>query len=74
MYQELIDGMDRQKCVIIHLRGKGSNDINLKKYVFNRLASGTKINNYLINNMRRILIKSFTDFFHNEFGKDTKSS
>ena len=62
------DGMDRQKCVIIHSQGKESNDIiNLKKYVFNRLASGTKINNYLINNIRQILIQSFTDFFTDEF-------
>ena len=58
------DGMDRQKCVIIQPRGKESRDIiDLKKYVFNRLASGTQISNYLINNIKQILIKSFIEFF-----------
>ena len=65
------DGMDRQKCVIIQLlQGRKSEDIlNVKKYIFNRLASGTQINNYLISNVKQILVKSFTDFFHDEFDK-----
>ena len=64
------DGIDRQKCVTIELRGKEPDYIiDLKKHVFNRLASGTQINNYLINNIKQILIKSFTEFFDDEFGK-----
>ena len=65
------DRMDRQKCVIIQLlQGRKPDDIiNLKKYIFNRLASGTQINNYLISNIKQVLIKSFTDFFHDEFNK-----
>lgn len=63
------DGMNRQKCVIIiQPRGKVSRDmIDLKKYVFNRLADGTQISNYLINNIEQILMQSFTEFFHAEF-------
>ena len=65
------DDMDRQKCVIMQLlQAMRSEDvINLKKYIFNRLASGTQINNYLISNVKQILVKSFTDFFHDEFDK-----
>ena len=64
------DGVDRQKCVTIELGGKQSDHtIDVKKYVFNRLASGTQITNYLINNKKQVLIKSFSDFFHDEFGK-----
>ena len=64
------DVMDRQKCVTIDSGHKESDHIiRIKKYVFERLASETRINNYLINNKKQILIKSFTDFFHDEFGK-----
>ena len=65
------DGMDRQKCVIIQLlQDRRSADIiNLKKYIFSRLASGTQINNYLISNIKQILVRSFTDFFDGEFDK-----
>ena len=64
------DVMDRQKCVTIDNGHKESDHIiRIKKYVFERLASETRINNYLINNKKQILIKSFTDFFHDEFGK-----
>ncbi|MCY3721827.1 MAG: hypothetical protein OXG97_06365 [Candidatus Poribacteria bacterium] len=61
------DGVDRQKCVTIEL--ESDDIIDVKKYVFNKLASGTQITNYLINNKKQVLIKSFTDFFHDEFGK-----
>ena len=62
------DDIDRQKCVIIGLLRKEPNDIiDLKRYIFDRLASGTQINNYLISNIRQILIKSFAVFFHYEF-------
>ena len=60
------DIMERQKCVIID-EGRTSDIISIKRAVFNRLANGTQINNYLINNIKQILIKSFTDFFHDEF-------
>ena len=64
------DVMDRQKCVTIDSGHKESDHIiRIKKYAFERLASETRINNYLINNKKQILIKSFTDFFHDEFGK-----
>ena len=63
-------GIDRQKCVIIELRDTEPDYIiDLKRYIFNKLASGMQIDNYLINNMKRILIHSFTEFFNDEFGK-----
>lgn len=62
------DIMERQKCVIID-EGGTSNIISIKRAVFNRLAHGTQINNYLIKNIKQILIKSFTDFFDDEFGR-----
>ncbi len=64
------DVRDRQKSVTIDERNVSSESVTeIKKYVFNRLASGTQIDNYLVNNIKQILIKSFTDFFHDEFGK-----
>lgn len=64
------DVMDRQKCVTID-GGRRESDyiICIKKYVFERLASGTQISNYLINNIEQILIKSFTEFFDDDFGE-----
>ena len=62
------DIIERQKCVIID-GVKQSDMISIKRSVFNRLASGTQIDNYLISNIRQILINSFTDFFHDEFQK-----
>ncbi len=64
------DAMDRQKSVTIDKRGTSSEDIiEIKKYVFERLANETQINNYLINNRHQILTQSFTEFFDEEFGK-----
>ena len=64
------DAMDRQKCVTIGESKKEPDFMtDLKKYVFSRLASETQISTYLINNIKQILMKSFTDFFHDEFKK-----
>ena len=62
------DIRERQKCVIID-EVKQSDMISIKRSVCDRLAGETQINNYLIKNIKQILIESFTDFFHNEFKK-----
>ena len=61
--------MERQKCLVIEEIKQPARMIRIKKYIFDKLASGTQINNYLINNIRQVLIKSFTDFFDDEFDK-----
>ena len=61
------DEMGRQKCVIIYDVTRPNYIISIKRSVFDRLTSPKQINNYLINNIRQILIQSFTDFFTNEF-------
>ena len=64
------DVRDRQKSVTIVERNTSSEDImEIKKYVFERLANETQINNYLVNNVKQVLIKSFIGFFDYEFGR-----
>ncbi|MDE0469772.1 MAG: hypothetical protein OYL97_22235 [Candidatus Poribacteria bacterium] len=65
------DAMDRQKSVTISKTNTNSEDIiEIQKYVFDRrLTNQTQINNYLVNNMKEVLIKFFTDFFPYEFGR-----
>ncbi len=64
------DAMDRQKSVTVYKTNTNSEDIiEIQKYVFDRLTNQTQINNYLVNNMKQVLIKFFTDFFPYEFGR-----
>lgn len=62
--------MDRQKSVTINKTNTDSEDIiTIQKYVFSRLTNETQTNNYLVNNIKQILIKFFTEFFFYEFGR-----
>ena len=61
--------IERQKCIVIDEVNQPARMIPIKRYIFDRLASGTQIINYLVKNKKQVLIKSFIDFFHDEVGK-----